>query len=118
MAESSDINYLLADIASDYARLRGMLARFDSSYEVFRSDYVYQDACVLSLMRATTAVSQLPDGFKRSFPQIDWEKLESIRKYLAQNQRALDAEVLWDAVTDYALPLGAFCEERCGDGYC
>jgi uncharacterized protein with HEPN domain len=44
------------------------------------------------------AVKHIPDTIKKEFPELEWQKIQSSRNYLAHQYFDIDTEIIWDNV--------------------
>ncbi len=93
-------------------RMAVSVDRFGNSFEAFENDISFQDSCALCLIQIGEAVNRISEGFKDAHPEVEWSKIYGMRCHLVHGYEMFDAEIAWDAITNYIPPLRSFCEDR------
>lgn len=110
MRQAERDNDQLGVILRYCGRLDTALERFGRTYEAFAGDIPFQDSCSLCLIQIGEATNRLSDDFKRSHPEIDWQRIYGMRCHLVHGYEMFDAEIAWDAIEKNIPPLHEFCE--------
>ena len=93
-------------------RADSILERFESSYESFLVDEVFQDSCSLCLIQIGEAVNRLSEEFKLTHPEIPWSRIYGMRCHLVHGYDAFDSEIVWDALANEVPTVKAFCKKH------
>jgi len=64
----------------------------------FAQDVELQDAVLRRLEIIGEAAKSLPDGFKKSHPEIAWKKAAGMRDILIHQYFGVDLEVVWETI--------------------
>ena len=84
---------LLEDIVQSADKIlmytRGM------NYYDFTSDDKTVDAVVRNIEIIEDAAAKIPDKFKRSHPEIDWQNISHFREHTVLDTSVIDYEVAW-----------------------
>ncbi len=97
-----DVRLYLDDIPESGERI----ARYveGMTFEAFVADERTYDAVLRNLEIVGEAAKNVPPEFRALHPQVEWRKIAGLRDVLAHGYFGLDAETLWDAVSN-KLPL-------------
>lgn len=64
-----------------------------------QTDLVF-DAVVRNLEVIGEAAKNVPAGFRDRYPDIEWRKIAGLRDVLSHAYFGIDAEIIWDVVTN------------------
>ena len=86
--------------------------RIGNSYEVFKSDKLYQKAITMSMLQIGELTTHLSEDFKSSTnEEMDWRNIKGLRNILAHNYGSIDFDVIWE-IKDTDIPrIKEFCEQ-------
>ncbi len=70
------------------------------SFEAFRDNDVLFDSVLFNRHVIGEAAKKLPDTMKVAMPGIEWSGAAQFRDIVAHHYFALDAEIVWDVVTN------------------
>lgn len=68
------------------------------TYNDFINNETLKRSFVRSLEIIGEAVKNLPDDFRRKYPQIEWKKLAGLRDVLIHQYFGINYELVWDIV--------------------
>jgi uncharacterized protein with HEPN domain len=68
------------------------------SFEQFIRDPTLTRACARSLEIIGEASKNVPDGFKRLHPEVDWRRLAGMRDKIIHHYFGVNWEIVWDAI--------------------
>ena len=57
--------------------------RFGRSWDVFREDKAYRNACALCIMQIGELCGHLSEEFRQSYPEIPWNAIRGMRNVVA-----------------------------------
>jgi len=63
------------------------------------------DATLRNLEIIGEAVSQLPEDFKKKFPQVPWRDIKDFRNVVAHHYFKINLERIWDIIQNQLDPL-------------
>ena len=109
MRTKREDNLLLRDI--QYASM--MLEQFtsDLTYQDIMVNVLVQSACSWQLIVIGEAVRRLSESLKSKYHLIPWSDIVMNRNYLAHNYDTVSWKILWDTITEDAIPLRAQISE-------
>ena len=84
------------DIREAIARIERYTAGLDLAG--FKADQKAVDAVVRNLEIIGEAARQLPEGFTRRNPQIEWRKIAGLRNRIVHDYFGLDLEMIWQII--------------------
>ena len=83
----------------------------DMDYEQFDASELHKDACSLCILQIGELVYNLSEDFKQEYSDIPWRQIRSMRNIVAHHYGSIDAETLWDTITDDIPGLKRYCEQ-------
>jgi uncharacterized protein with HEPN domain len=113
---SSEISRRLRDILANIDRIHRHLTGMDE--QQFLTDEKTRDAVERCLERIAEAARRIGDVLDKRYPAIEFPKLRRFGSVLRHDYGAIDADIVWLAVTDRLGPLEKACRqelERLGD---
>lgn len=93
-----DSRLYLIHIRDCLARIKSYTANGKDS---FYDQMVIQDAVMINLEVMCESIKKLPDEWKRSEPDIPWQRIVGFRNKLAHDYLDIDLDVVWDIVENY-----------------
>jgi uncharacterized protein with HEPN domain len=91
------VDVLLDDILTSINYIAQFIA--DCDIQSFRDDRKTLDATIRNLEVIGEAAKLLPDEFKQQHPHIAWKQLIGLRNVVIHAYFRVDAEILWQIVT-------------------
>ncbi|MBR1761573.1 MAG: DUF86 domain-containing protein [Schwartzia sp.] len=76
----------------------GALNRFGNSKESFMDDYIFYNACSMSLFQLGELSKRLSDEFRETYPDLPWKEMRTIRNVFAHEYERSDKESLWNTI--------------------
>ena len=70
----------------------------DVNFEQFRRSGLLTRACARSLEIIGEAAKNVPDGFKRLHPEVDWRRLAGMRDKIIHHYFGVNWEIVWDVI--------------------
>ena len=67
-------------------------------FEQFLSSGILTRACARSLEIIGEASKNVPDGFKRLHPEVDWRRLTGMRDKIIHHYFGVNWEIVWDVI--------------------
>lgn len=87
--------------------------QFNSSKTSFEGNSVYRNAVAMCVMQIGELVKRLSDGYKtHTADEIPWHQIQGLRNVVAHEYGKIDAESLWETITDDIPRLYEFCSEQ------
>ena len=71
----------------------------------FYHDQKSFDACMMQFVVIGEAISRLGHTYKAHHPEIPWQKIKDFRNIIAHDYFGIDADEIWDIITNSLLPL-------------
>ena len=81
------------------------------TYSEFRENELCKDACALNILQIGELVGLLSDEFREGHPSMPWRQIKAMRNIVAHHYGAVDAETVWETISDDIPVLKKFCEE-------
>jgi hypothetical protein len=94
MRERSDIRLLCGDITEAVGRILQYTS--DMTYSEFSADTRTQDAVVRNLEILVEAVKNLPEPFKKQYPEVPWRFIAGMRDKLIHHYFGVSLEIAWE----------------------
>ncbi len=85
--------------------------RFGDSFEVFKTDSAYKDACSMCILQIGELSIHLTDDFKQAYGEIPWKKVRAMRNVFAHNYEHMSYEKTWLTIQQDVPALKMFCED-------
>ena len=79
------------------------------SYEKFKNSLDLIDQCAFRVEQIGENVGDLSDNFKKSHPEIAWQKIVGFRNIIAHAYGTVNSALLWDVITEDIPVLRDFC---------
>ena len=76
----------------------------------FETDFIAKNAISMCILQIGELVGKLSDDFKAQYHKMPWRDIKSMRNIAAHNYGELDAEVLWETVSNDISELKIYCE--------
>ena len=76
----------------------------------FETDFIAKNAISMCILQIGELVGKLSDEFKAQYHKMPWRDIKSMRNIAAHNYGELDAEVLWETVSNDISELKIYCE--------
>lgn len=86
---------VLEKIISFCERINNNLERNQDSFDAFKKDYMFQDACCMCIVQIGELVSLLSEETKQKSPHIPWCAIKDTRNFYVHNYGAIDLDVVW-----------------------
>ena len=71
----------------------------------FYHDQKSFDACMMQFVVIGEAISRLDHSYKTAHREIPWQKIKDFRNIIAHDYFGIDADEIWDIITNNLLPL-------------
>lgn len=87
--------------------------QFDTKREDFENNSVYRNAVAMCVLQIGEQVKRLSEEFKiQTAEEIPWHQIQGLRNVVAHEYGKIDAESLWETITDDIPRLFEFCSEQ------
>jgi uncharacterized protein with HEPN domain len=73
--------------------------------DAFYADKKSFDASLMNFVVIGEMITRLSKEIMEKYPQIDWQKIKAFRNIVAHDYFGVDAEEVWQIITDKLLPL-------------
>jgi uncharacterized protein with HEPN domain len=93
-----DIKLYLADIKDSAARIEEYVAGM--SLEDFRADRKTIDAVVRNFEIIGEASRNVPEDWRKRYPDLDWKAMAGMRNYLAHEYFGISLEIIWKTIKE------------------
>ena len=81
---------LLRKIVDYCERIESNIKRFDSSFEKFTEDYLFQDACCMCVVQIGELVGQLSEELKAQNRSVPWRAIKDTRNFYVHAYGSVD----------------------------
>ena len=93
-----DLEYL--DNIIDYCeKIENILNEFDSSYDEFIVNDIFQLSCSMCIIQIGENVDRLSDDFKENHDHIPWRSIKDMRNIMTHKYESAEFDVMWYALT-------------------
>ena len=79
-------------------RIEENLNRFDNSFDAFKSDHLFQDACCMCVVQIGELASQLSEEAKKLNPSIPWRIIKDTRNFYVHAYGSIDIPSVWNTL--------------------
>jgi len=93
-----DIKLYLAGIKDSAARIEEYVAGM--SLEDFRADRKTIDAVVRNFEIIGEASRNVPEDWRKRYPDLDWKAMAGMRNYLAHEYFGISLEIIWKTIKE------------------
>ena len=90
-------------------RVRDNLNRYQSSYEAFQQDYLFQDACCMCVVQIGELVAQLSEEAKQQNRAVPWRMIKDTRNFYVHSYGAIDLPAVWKTLCEDLPELKSAC---------
>ena len=80
-------------------KVENILNEFDSSYEEFIVNDIFQLSCSMCIIQIGENVDRLSDKFKEDYNHIPWRSIKDMRNIITHKYESAEFEVMWYALT-------------------
>lgn len=95
----------------DYCnRIDGNLSRFNTDYNTFLNDTMFQDACCMCVVQIGELVGELSDDAKALNPSVPWRIIKDTRNFYVHAYGAIDLESVWETLVHDIPALKSACK--------
>lgn len=89
---------ILEHILRHCCEVLGTVQRFDNSEERFQSDYVFYNACSMSIFQIGELSKRMSDDFKQIHSELPWNEMRGVRNLFAHEYESVDKKTLWQTI--------------------
>jgi uncharacterized protein with HEPN domain len=68
------------------------------TFEAFRGDHKTQDAVIRNLEIIGEAAKNIPESFRRKYPDLPWKEMAGMRDRLIHHYFGVNLDIVWDVV--------------------
>ncbi len=72
----------------------------DQTFESFKNSIQLQDSLIRRLEIIGEAIKNLPDNFKKKFPEVAWKNIAGMRDILIHKYFGVDLDLTWRVLTN------------------
>ena len=69
--------------------------RFGDSFEAFRSDKAYRNACAMCILQIGELAGHLSPEFRSGHPQMPWNEIKAMRNVVAHAYGSISVQMTW-----------------------
>lgn len=104
---------VLNDILKYCEQINDANRQFNSKKEDFEDNSVYRNAVAMCVLQIGEQAKRLSEEFKiQTAEEIPWHQIQGLRNVVAHEYGRIDAESLWETITDDIPRLFEFCSEQ------
>lgn len=92
-------------------RIQQNLERFDTSFQRFTEDFMFQDACCMCVVQIGELAAQLSDEMKAKNNSIPWRIIKDTRNFYVHAYGNIDIETVWNTLNEDIPMLKKQCED-------
>ncbi|MHA1729722.1 MAG: HepT-like ribonuclease domain-containing protein [Promethearchaeota archaeon] len=96
MSNRKDESFFLKDCLNSITLIKDYIR--DTNFEEFVDDRKTQDAVVRNLEIIGEAVKNIPDDFRKKFPNIEWKAFAGMRDILIHQYFSIDPSIIWETI--------------------
>lgn len=87
--------------------------QFNSSKDDFSRNSVYRNAVAMCVLQIGELAKHLSDDYKlHTADEIPWHQVQGLRNVVAHEYGKIDADLLWETITEDIPQLRDFCTEQ------
>jgi uncharacterized protein with HEPN domain len=91
--------------------IEATIKRFDLDYEKFSSDFVVRNSISMDILQIGELANALSQDFKKSYTQMPWRDIISMRNRAAHAYDDFDKELVWNTAVADIFELKKYCEK-------
>lgn len=91
-------------------RIQQNLERFDTSFQRFTEDFMFQDACCMCVVQIGELAAQLSDEMKAKNHSVPWRIIKDTRNFYVHAYGNIDLETVWNTLNEDIPMLKKQCE--------
>ena len=100
---------ILKHIVSYCDDIEETVSRFGRSYEAFRRDKAYRNACAMCILQIGELGGHLSPEFRGLYRQMPWNEIRGMRNVMAHAYGTISIQTTWEAIEQDIPALKAFC---------
>ncbi len=105
----------IAQIALHCQKIDRARQKFFPTKGLFDEEVLYRDGCAFYVQQIGEYVNDLSEEFIVAHPEIPWHQIRGFRNVIAHAYGNVDADVLWETITEDIPRLAQFCEKTAGE---
>lgn len=114
MKKQTKNSSILKHILKYCTEIDATIERFGDNETVFKDDFVYQNACSMSLLQIGELTKHLTPAFKETFTEIPWKDIYGMRHFFAHDYGNMNTHAIWMTLKENIPNLEHFCKEQLG----
>lgn len=91
--------------------INNTINRFGKSYDIFKDDSVYQNACALCILQIGELAGHVSEDFKSNHQDIPWRNIRGMRNIVAHAYGSLSLSSTWETINEDIPILKTECEK-------
>ena len=99
----------IAQIAMYCEKIKRAQEKFFPTKDLFNEEALYRVGCAFYVQQIGEHVNDLSEGFIAAHAEIPWHQIRGFRNVIAHAYGNVDAEILWETITEDIPRLAAFC---------
>jgi uncharacterized protein with HEPN domain len=100
----SKIKFDLLDLLESIKKIKLYSQEFNNADDFYHDQKSF-DASMMQFVVIGETISRLEETFKKSHPQIPWQKIKNFRNIIAHDYFGIDADEIWDIINNKLIPL-------------
>jgi len=90
-------HYLLLSISEVIEKILKFTKDYKSAEEIYQNDRDF-DATMMNFIVIGESVGKLSDNFKKSYPEVDWNKINGLRNIIAHQYFGINVDIVWQVI--------------------
>ncbi len=80
--------------------INGLLARFDTDFDRYKTDIAFQYACNMCIIQIGELANRLSDEVRKNSQNIPWHAIVGMRNLHAHDYENIDLEIVWNTLLE------------------
>ena len=109
MSSSSKDLIIIERIENYCSQIEETVNRFGNSFDIYKEDFVYQNACAMCIIQIGELAKNLSENFKSTYNGVPWKNIKDMRNIFAHNYGNMSVLSTWETVIDDIPILNKYC---------
>lgn len=106
----------LAKIKEYCEDIQETISRFGATFETFQKDRAYQQIAAFCVLQIGELVGTLSEEYRtKTKAHMPWQQIKGLRNVVVHDYGSVDAQVMWNVLTEKIPELLQFCRGQLSD---